>query len=49
MARKLGQDFLDAHVVEYRLIGAQEAAAESGVPEVAGGEMEHPGQAGDQG
>jgi hypothetical protein len=27
MARKLGQDFLDAHVVAYRLAGTPEPAA----------------------
>jgi hypothetical protein len=31
MARKLGQDFLDAHVVEYRVAGTLEATPEESV------------------
>jgi hypothetical protein len=33
MARKLGQDFLDAHVVAYRLAGTPEPAAAPATPQ----------------
>ena len=49
MARKLGQDFHDAHVVEYRLAGTQQAYEEHVAPHTADGETAKPEQAGELG
>ena len=38
MARKLGQDFLDAHVVAYRLAGSEDGLVEPGIPSAGTGE-----------
>ena len=35
MAKKLGQDYLDAHVVEYRLTPPRPTAAAAGAPDPA--------------
>jgi hypothetical protein len=44
MARKLGQDFLDAHVVAYRLAGIQEPSAEQATPKATDDQATEPGQ-----
>lgn len=47
MARKLGQDFLDAHVVAFRLAGTTDPADAPAAPRTGGALPAIPGQAGD--
>jgi hypothetical protein len=49
MARKLGQDFLDAHVVAYRLAGTQEPSAAHAAPQAADDQAADPEQESVQG